>query len=164
LITPDSPFDRYVRGDLNAMTKEQIRGMEAFVSTGCAECHSGPMFSDYKLHVLGVEEHQGLEEYDKGNGNYAFRTPTLRNLAYTAPYMHNGAQKTIEEVMSFYETKKSRHPEVSNGDLAPEFKDLKLNPFTRSNVRDIISFMEALNDPSFDRSAPESVPSGLLIN
>ncbi|PQJ15780.1 cytochrome-c peroxidase [Aureicoccus marinus] len=161
LITPNSPFDSYMRGDENAMSAIQVRGMEAFVSRGCVSCHSGPMFSDYKLHVLGVEAHPGVYPYDKGDGNYAFRTTTLRNLNYTAPYMHNGMHQTIEEVMHFYERKQSRHQQVPNRALAPEFKDLKLNPLTRSKVDDIIAFLEALNDPDFDQTIPDSVPSGL---
>ena len=163
LITPNAPFDRYMRGDLNAMTEEQISGMEAFISTGCNNCHSGPMFSDYKLHVLGVDKHPGLEHFDKGDGTYAFRTPSLRNLSFTAPYMHNGRMSSLEEVMRFYERKRSKHPEVSNKELAQEFKDLKLSPFNRSRVKKIIAFLEALNDPTFDQSIPESVPSGLPI-
>ena len=163
LITPNAPFDRYMRGDLNAMTKEQIRGMEAFISTGCNNCHSGPMFSDYKLDVLGVEDHPGLKQFDEGDGSYAFRTTTLRNLAYTGPYMHNGSLSSLEEVMRFYARKRSKHPKVSSRNLAPEFKDLKLNPFNRSKINDIITFLEALNDPNFDQSIPERVPSGLPI-
>lgn len=163
LITPNAPFDRYMRGDLNALTEKQIKGMKAFISTGCNNCHSGPMFSDYKLHVLGVEDHPGLEHFDEGDGTYAFRTTTLRNLAYTAPYMHNGSQASLKEVMSFYARKRSKHPDVSNRDLAPEFKDLKLNPLNRSKIKAILAFLEALNDPHFDQSIPERVPSGLPV-
>lgn len=163
LITPNAPFDRYMRGEVNAMTDEQIKGMQAFISTGCNDCHAGPMFSDYKLHVLGVEDHPGLESFDKGDGTYAFRTTTLRNLAYTAPYMHNGRLSSIKEVMRFYQIKRSEHPEVSNRELAPEFKDLSLHPLSKSRTKEIIAFLEALNDPNFDQSIPNSVPSGLPI-
>ena len=163
LITPNAPFDRYMRGDLNAMTDQQVKGMQAFISVGCNDCHSGPMFSDYKLHVLGVDAHPGLGKYDDGDGNYGFRTTTLRNLEYTAPYMHNGQLKTIEEVMQFYANKRSKHPEVSNRELATEFKALKLNPLNGAKIKNIIAFMEALNDPGFDQSIPKSVPSGIPI-
>lgn len=163
LITPNAPFDRYMRGDLNAMTEEQISGMQAFISTGCNNCHSGPMFSDYKLHVLGVDNHPGLEQFDAGDGTYAFRTTTLRNLAYTAPYMHNGRLSSLNDVMRFYSIKRSKHPKVANKELAPEFKDLKLNPFNRARIKEIIAFLEALNDPNFDQSIPERVPSGLPV-
>ena len=145
------------------MTEEQIRGMNAFIATGCNDCHSGPMFSDYKLHVLGVDNHPGLEHFDEGDGTYAFRTTTLRNLAYTAPYMHNGRLSSLEEVMRFYAIKRSKHPKVPGRNLDPEFKDLKLNPLQRGKIKDIIAFLDALNDPNFDQSIPETVPSGLPI-
>jgi len=161
LITPNSPFDRFARGETNAMTERQIRGLEAFIEAGCNSCHSGPMFSDYKLHVLGVGEHPGLSEADRGNGQFAFRTTTLRNLSFTGPYMHNGTQETLEEVMVFYENKESEHDQVSNDELAQEFKDLKMRPFDQSRKDEIIAFLEALNDPDFDRSIPDSVPSNL---
>ena len=65
--------------------------MERFQSIGCINCHDGPMFSDFTAHVLGVPDNPKLPESDSGvNKTYAFRTPSLRNLSATAPYMHNG--------------------------------------------------------------------------
>ncbi len=105
LVANNSPFDRYMRGDRNAMTAGQIEGMRRFERVGCSECHNGPMFSDYKLHVLGVPDNRKLAKSDNGipdNGKransdsdnldtpYAFRTASLRNLRFTAPYMHSG--------------------------------------------------------------------------
>ena len=105
----NSPFDRYVRGDLTAMTSEQIRGMEQFDRAGCGNCHTGPMFSDFKPHVLGVPDNSRLPASDAGIANsYAFRTPSLRNLRATAPYMHNGAFQTLPEVLRFYRTGRRR--------------------------------------------------------
>ena len=103
LIANNSPFDRYMRGDLTAMTSSQISGMERFDRAGCANCHSGPMFSDFEPHVLGVPDNAKLAQSDAGvAGGYAFRTPSLRNLRYTAPYMHNGAFSTLNDVLRFY--------------------------------------------------------------
>ena len=65
--------------------------------------------------------------------------------------------------MQFYARKRSQHPAVSNRQLAPEFKDLKLNPLMGNKIKDIIAFLEALNDPDFDRSIPDTVPSGLTV-
>ena len=161
LITPNSPFDRFARGETNALTEQQIRGLEAFIDAGCNSCHSGPMFSDYKLHVLGVGEHPGLSLADSGDGQFAFRTTTLRNLSFTGPYMHNGTQETLEEVMVFYENKESEHSQVTDDELAQEFQDLRMRPFDQSRKAEIIAFLEALNDPGFDRSIPDSVPSNL---
>ena len=121
------------------------------------------MFSDYKLHILGVDEHPDLANFDKGDGNYAFRTTTLRNLSYTAPYMHNGQLKTLEDVLRFYERKRSEHKDVSSSDLAGKFKDLKMSPFNLSRKDEIIAFLKALDDPNFDQTVPDSVPSGLPL-
>ena len=90
-MVANTPFDRYMRGDTSALSAEQLRGMEQFQSAGCINCHSGPMFSDFTTHVLGVPDNPKLPESDGGvNKTYAFRTPSLRNLSATAPYMHNG--------------------------------------------------------------------------
>jgi cytochrome c peroxidase len=109
LVTANAPFDRFMRGDRAAMSAEQIQGMAQFERAGCASCHNGPMFSDYRLHVLGVPDSIRLTAPDTGaNNRYAFRTPTLRNLAYTAPYTHGGVFPTLDAVLNFYNV-------VSNG-------------------------------------------------
>lgn len=66
LIAVDSPFDRYMRGDTKAMSRLEIEGMRRFERIGCAECHSGPMCSDFELHVLGVPDNRKLPESDRG--------------------------------------------------------------------------------------------------
>jgi cytochrome c peroxidase len=84
LLAVNSPFDRYVRGEAAALTPEQLRGLERFQSAGCVNCHSGPMFSDFAAHVLGVPDNAKLPQPDTGvNKTYAFRTPSLRNLGAT---------------------------------------------------------------------------------
>ncbi len=99
LVAANSPFDRYMRGDTEALSPEQVRGMERFQSAGCINCHGGPMFSDFAAHVLAVPDNPRLATSDAGMGNeYAFRTPSLRNLSATAPYMHNGVFATLPEV------------------------------------------------------------------
>jgi cytochrome c peroxidase len=111
LVTPNSPFDRYERGEQDAMTPAQIQGMAQFERAGCAACHNGPMFSDYKLHVLGAPDSVRLTAPDTGAGStYAFRTPSLRNLAYTAPYTHSGVFPTLDAVLNFYNLVGGRGP------------------------------------------------------
>jgi cytochrome c peroxidase len=103
LVTTNSPFDRYMRGDHDAMNSTQIAGMTQFERSGCANCHSGPMFSDFKAHVIGVPDNVRLTAPDTGTGGtYAFRTPSLRNLAYTAPYTHSGVVPTLDAMLNFY--------------------------------------------------------------
>jgi cytochrome c peroxidase len=94
LVAMNSPFDRFRAGDVNALTAQQRRGLEVFDRVGCDRCHDGPMFSDFDLHAEGVGEHAKLAMPDEGGGRFRFRTPSLRNLALTAPYMHNGTLAT----------------------------------------------------------------------
>lgn len=159
LLANNSPFDRYMRGDRTAMTDAQIAGMERFERTGCTNCHNGPMFSDYKPHVLGVPDNEKLAESDQGlkDDPYAFRTASLRNLAYTGPYMHNGAFQTLEQVVRFYR-RGPRNPNVGRRDVDPLVRQLR-RPGRAAD--EIIEFLNALTDDSFDRSVPSRVPSGL---
>ncbi len=90
-----------MRGDINAMSQQQLNGIEVFALTGCAECHSGPVFSEFETHVLGVAEANGLIAPDTGAGNFGFRTPTLRQLAFTAPYFHGGQENSLDEIIDF---------------------------------------------------------------
>ena len=86
LIAMNSPFDRFRAGEANVLTAQQRRGMEAFDRAGCDRCHEGPMFSDYSLQAEGVGENPQLAAADAGAGRFRFRTPSLRNVALTAPY------------------------------------------------------------------------------
>lgn len=103
LNTPNSPFDRYLRGDVQAMTEQQVRGMMSFVDNGCASCHSGPNFTDsnfYRFELPGPTD-QGRfvvtgDEFDE----YHFRTPTLRNVAVTYPYFHNGSIDNLHDAVN----------------------------------------------------------------
>ncbi len=162
LVANNSPFDRWARGQTNAMSDEAQRGMVAFVEAGCASCHGGPMFSDYKLHILSVPEHEMLKKPDAGAGKFDFRTPTLRNLRFTAPYMHNGVFATLEDVMDFYDDLEdgSQNPHVADNQLDDLVDPLDLND---GQVDAILAFLEALNDDSFDKSVPVRVPSGLSV-
>jgi len=164
LLANNSPFDRYMRGDKSAMTEEQVSGMKRFESVGCVKCHSGPMFSDYKLHVMGIPDNPALPASDDGaEKTYAFRTPTLRNLNFTAPYEHNGMFPTLSAVVGFYEDAsggRSRNPKVSSEKLDPLLLELK--DFDEEDV-DLVEFLRALSDDKFDKTIPERVPSGLPV-
>jgi len=166
LTANNAPFDRYLRGDSNAMTSSQLRGMRRFERVGCVNCHNGPMFSDYKLHVLGVPDNPVLPASDPGAENrYAFRTASLRNLRFTAPYMHNGVFGTVEDVLEFYDDVddrrgRDRNVNVSREELDPLLRQLR---GVDDDDEDLIAFLDALNDPSFDRTIPQRVPSGLVV-
>lgn len=119
LITPNAPFDRYVEGDKSAMTEQQLRGMQTFLTSGCLACHSGPAFNGPQL-PEGVGFYQRFPTYsdndyvakydlsaDKGRAEvtgkasdaHMWKTPTLRNVALTAPYFHNGAVDDLDEAV-----------------------------------------------------------------
>ncbi len=164
LVTNNSRFDQYMRGDQEAILISEKEGFELFKSVGCVNCHNGPMFSDYKMHVLGTPENEKLAQPDAGfKDTFAFRTPTLRNLRFTPPYMHNGSLTTLKKVLEFYE-------DIANGKQRNEHVAVqKYDPFVRElnlsvkEMSQIISFLNTLNDTNFDKTLPESVPSGLPV-
>lgn len=178
LVTRNSSFDRYARGENGVLTQEQKLGLELFFTkAGCASCHGGPMFSDFRFHVLGVPQEGGGKAVIPGDDTgreehtasladrYAFRTPTLRNVELTAPYMHDGALATLEQVVRFYDQgAQPRHPAVSDALVDPLVRgSLSL---TDEEVGAIVEFMRALTDPgtALDPAlltVPETVPSGL---
>lgn len=101
LITPNAPFDRYLRGDAYALNAKQKAGLQLFISKGCAECHDGMNLGGTRYAPFGILERPGadlLPRNDKGRfmvtdtvgDQYVFKVPTLRNIALTAPYFHSG--------------------------------------------------------------------------
>ena len=101
LITPNAPFDKYLRGDANALTAEQKEGLKLFIDAGCAECHGGINIGGQEYQPFGVVERPGadiLPPNDKGrfavtktaSDEYVFRVPPLRNVELTPPYFHSG--------------------------------------------------------------------------
>jgi cytochrome c peroxidase len=167
----NSAFDRFLAGDSTALTIEQLRGMDAFEDSGCDECHErNSMFSDFELRTIGVAESAHVAVADEGAGRFRFRTPSLRNVALTAPYMHNGTLKTLEDVLTFYDEGRSRNPGIaSNGRRGQNAGITVDNDFRRVDdmsdpeMQDIIAFLQALSDSDFDRTIPERVPSGLEV-
>lgn len=141
-------YDQYVAAkqlsDEHPMSESAKRGYALFFGQkgGCTACHTGPNFTDEKYHNLGVgmdAEEPDLgrfvvtqEEKDRG----AFKTPTVRNVALTAPYMHDGSQKTLAEVVEWYD--KGGHP---NPWLSKDIRKLNL---TAEEKADLVAFMEAL--------------------
>jgi cytochrome c peroxidase len=141
----NSRFDRYVAGDRMVLTDLEKRGLELFRGAGeCTTCHAGPNFTDERFHNTGVAWRDGgftdvgryavtREERDRG----AFKTPTLRDVALTAPYMHDGSMTTLEEVVDFYAAGGRPNPS-----LDPQFRRVALPPDDR---RALVAFLHALN-------------------
>ena len=160
LIAGDSPFDRHLRGTGPALTAQQERGLKVFQTAGCIHCHGGPMFSDFRLHFIGVSD-------SSPDGRRELRTPTLRNLRHTAPYMHHGAMRTLDDVLAFYEQLSDAVSETLDGGdstahppLDPLLRKLDLNT---KDFPELKAFLEMLNDDRYDRTVPEKVPSGLPV-
>ncbi|MCQ8182240.1 cytochrome-c peroxidase [Methylomonas sp. SURF-1] len=151
LITPNSPYDKYVGGDKDAMTKQQIRGMEKAVEIGCTSCHSGPafngpgMFQKFPVNSNGYFEAQyhflkdkGLAEVTKKDSDaHMWKVPTLRNVALTAPYFHNGSVKTLDRAV-WLMAKLQLNKELSDGDVA-----------------DIVAFLNALTGEFPTQTMPQ---------
>lgn len=159
LLSGNSPFDRWkFGGDESAMSKAAIRGFKVFTSKGnCVKCHLADEFSapftDDKFHNLGVGMdkrpiHAGREKITKKiRDRGKFKTPTLRHVAQTAPYMHDGRFATLEEVVDFYDRGGRPNPH-----LDPDMKPLNL---TKAEKADLIAFMGALNGDLPVVEAPE---------
>lgn len=148
LSQPNSPYDRWLAGDDDALGPDERRGLNAFHGIGCADCHSGPMLSDYKLSRIGVPGHPGID--DQGDGSGRFRTPSLRNVALTRPYTHSGGIGTLREMVAFYD-------DLERPGLDPRVRDMEIDD---GDMDSIESFLRALTD-DFDRGVPARVPSGL---
>lgn len=164
LVANNSRFDEFMRGNGDALTRSEKEGMQIFIQSGCARCHSGPMLSDFKPHVLGIADNEKLGIVDSGiNNSFAFRTPSLRNLRFTAPYMHSGKLRTLEEVLTFYEDLHGK--ELPNKNVKKEQLD-SLAIQTRvafKSIPLILEFLNAINDNQYDKEIPNAVPSGLKV-
>ena len=163
LVANNSRVDRYRAGERTALTAQEINGMNAFQTVGCANCHSGNMFSDFQLHVLSVPDNTKNAQSDAGaNNTYAFRTPSLRNLRVTAPYMHSGVFQTLNDVVGFYNRiagGNSQNRNVPNRQIDPRIRNLRIG----NNQAAIVAFINALSDDNFDKTVPTSVPSRLSV-
>lgn len=144
IVSQNSSFDKYVMGKKDAMTESAVRGMELFKGKGrCILCHNGPNFTDNQFHNLGVPQ-EGLLKEDFGRFDVtrlerdkgAFKTPTLRSITETAPYMHDGVFKTLEEVIDFLDKGGSANPHLS-----PLLRPLNLSA---EEKQDLIEFLKAL--------------------
>jgi cytochrome c peroxidase len=160
LIANNSPFDQYQKGNTNALSTLQAQGFQAFVQAGCNECHKGPMFSDFELHTIGVPDNARLSATDIGAGKYLFRTGSLRNLSKTGPYMHNGRLKTLDDVFNFYDdiADGRNNTSVANNQLDQKVRNLRLGGNQRQAI---VAFLQSLSDENYDKTIPQSVPSGL---
>jgi mono/diheme cytochrome c family protein len=146
----DSPYDRYVNGDQSALSAEAREGLGIFQGKGnCIACHVGPNLTDERFHNTGVAwrggkltDHGRFAITGKNDDRGAFKPPTLREVARTAPYMHDGSLATLEDVIQYYDRGGNRNP-----GLDPEIRPLHLSSAERQNI---IAFLRCLNSTTHE--------------
>lgn len=157
LVAGDSPFDRFQAGDRRAMRPAAVRGLALFRGkAGCARCHTGATFTDEGYNNVGVGTDR--PDPDPGRGavtgvsirHAAFKTPSLRNVAATAPYMHDGSLATLADVVGYYD--RGANP---NAWLSPEIRPLHLTAAERA---DLVAFLRALTGPIRNGTPPRALP------
>ena len=155
IVSTDSAFDRWVKGETHAMSKAAQDGFQVFLGKGrCVLCHGGFNFTDNGFHNLGLKG-------DDDPGRYAirkikilkgaFKTPTLRDVALTAPYMHNGMYKTLEEVIDHYD----RGGDVKDN-LDPNMQPLHLTATEKANL---VAFLKSLTGEPAPVTLPPRLPT-----
>ncbi|MBI3815470.1 MAG: cytochrome-c peroxidase [Nitrospinae bacterium] len=159
VLSGNSPFDRRkFKVDMDAMTESQLRGQEIFMGkASCTSCHAGFNFTDESFHNVGVgmdKAKQDLGRYDvtkKEEDKGKFKTTTLRDVERTAPYMHDGSFKTLEDVVEFYNKGGVKNPQLD--------KDIKPLNLTPQEKKDLVEFLKALNgEPWQNLISPMAFP------
>ncbi|MBN1005340.1 cytochrome-c peroxidase [Amphritea pacifica] len=156
LITNDSPYDDYVRGDSAALTEQQLSGMVLFEKTGCVHCHFGPNFSAASIYNSGlpfrvfpanpdpITQQYGLNT--ESDGPAVWRVPSLRNVALTGPWFHNGAVDDLRDVVRIMaRTQLARSQKRSFQWSAKKLGIIENPDLTDQQVEDIVAFLKALS-------------------
>ena len=158
VLSGDAPYDRFKAGDKTALSEKGQRGMRLFFGkANCSSCHAGPSFTDNAFHNIGV----GMDKAEPDQGRFAiskivgdtgaFKTPTLRDIAKTAPYMHDGSHATLEEVVNYYD--RGGH---ANPYLDEELYALRLTP---EDKECLVEFLRVgLTSAKYPDSEPPKLP------
>lgn len=146
MISDDAPYDKYMRGQY-AFTPQEISGMSVFEGS-CAHCHKPPLFSDFSfrnngLPVSGINDSGRAHITQQAEDLYKFKVPTLRNLRFTPPYMHDGRFATLDQVLAHYKT-----GIVVSPTLDPLLSTGGIN-LSEQEKEDLKAFLNTLNDESF---------------
>ena len=137
ILSGDSRFDQFVNGDRSALSAEEQAGLHLFRGkANCAACHVGPNFTDERLHNTGIAWRDGKFS-DAGAGQGNFKTPTLREVTRTAPYMHDGSLASLEDVIEYYNRGGNANPH-----LDPELHPLHL---TEDEKRSLVQFLRSVS-------------------
>tara|TARA_R110002111_G_scaffold117466_1_gene179421 strand:- start:10873 stop:11916 length:1044 start_codon:yes stop_codon:yes gene_type:complete len=158
ILCGDAPYDRFKAGDQKALSEGAQRGMKLFFGkAACSACHAGSNFTDHAFHNIGVgmdakEPDAGRKAISKLGGDHgSFKTPTLRDIGRSAPYMHDGSMQTLKEVVDYYN--KGGTP---NAFLDEEIDKLNLTP---QDVDDLVAFMkEGLTSSNYPEHKMPELP------
>jgi cytochrome c peroxidase len=141
ILSGDSPYDRYLQGDRTALTDRQREGLKLFSGkAGCASCHVGPNLTDERFHNTGVGGAADQGRYlvtKKPEHRGAFKTPTLREVARTPPFMHDGSLASLEDVIEFYDKGGKR-----NDNIDADVRELHLSQEEKASLA---AFLHALS-------------------
>lgn len=154
VLSGDAPYDRFKAGDKGALSESAQKGLKLFSGKArCSACHTGPSFTDSAFHNIGYDsEDVGRVAISKIKGDTgAMKTPTLRDIAKTGPYMHNGGLKTLEEVVAHY----------NKGGNGNPFQDEEIFPLnlTDGEMADLVTFLkEGLASSAYPDVAPPELP------
>ena len=133
----ESRFDRYAAGKQNALSELEKQGLALFRGKArCSTCHAGPNFTDENFHNTGVAFREG-KLLDEGAGEGKFKVPTLREVARTAPYMHDGSFATLEEVVDYYDRGGNQNPGLD--------EDLRPLHLTADEKQALLAFLRTLS-------------------
>jgi cytochrome c peroxidase len=155
IVSAHAPFDRWISGDRNAIDDSAKRGFELFVGkANCVSCHSGWAFTDASFHDIGSATDDDIGRarlFPTSRGlRYAFKTPTLRDVAKRPPYMHDGSLVTLEEVIELYDRGGIERPSRD-----PDIKPLGLS---KSEKADLVAFLKTLSAAPAPAEPPPSLP------
>ena len=172
LVSFGSRYDRYAFGDATALTPLELDGHNVFRGfvARCSQCHVPPLFTDGELAVVGAPAVAG-QPYDMGAGRQsddpalvgAFRTPTLRNIALTAPYFNAGQFATLHDVVTFYNDTRGHALPKSVPQQVHWHIAMKAPMLSEADVTALVAFLNTLTDESLKPRVPETVPSGLPV-
>jgi cytochrome c peroxidase len=170
LVSLNSRYDLYAHGIPDALTPDELAGMNVFRSfvARCAECHTPPLFTNQQIAVLGTPEPAG-RAFDPGAGKITgeptlrggFKVPSVRNVALTAPYNHSGGAAGLHETVAFYT--QGRGHAVPPGEKLTIHWHIWEPKLSEREVDLLVQFMGALTDESFKPARPQAVPSGLPV-
>ena len=145
IVSKDTPFDRWQRGDQGAVSDDAKRGYEVFQRAKCDNCHGGIFFTDFQYHNVGI----GMDKPEPDPGRFkvtnnprdtgAFKTPTLRDIGDSGPYFHDGSVATLEEAVKFMVAGGRDNPHLDR-------TNLQKAALTDEELRQLVAFLRSLDE------------------